>query len=190
MFVQTPTVSFSMNKFLTKVFQKLTQNFIYFIYNWLNIKDFEFRKLTLGEIQIAKSVFQNLINYDEVKIFNIPYLPWQPKDILMAPNGHLFVNKENFSKDYSRHSLPTQALFIHELTHILQHQRHTNVFIKGLVLQSAYYLTFKQYNTYKYNLVEGKEFEQYNIEQQGDIAKDIFLKKIDNIILNPPKPIA
>lgn len=184
MIVQTPTVSFSMNKFLTKVFQKLTQNFIYFIYNWLNIKDFEFRKLTLGEIQIAKSVFQNLIDYDEVKIFNIPYLPWQPKNILMAPNGHLFVNKENFSKDYSRDSVQIQALLIHELTHILQYQRHTNVLMHGLILQSAYYLTFKQYNPYKYNLVKGKVFEQYNIEQQGDIARDIFLKKIPNIIID------
>lgn len=171
-----------MNKILIKISQKIFQNFIYFLYIFFNIKEFEWRKLTEGEIKIAKIVFDNLINYDEVKIFNIPYLPWQPNDILMAPNGHLFINKKNYSKDYSKHSLSTQALFIHELTHILQFQKHTNVLMHGLVLQSAYYLSFKQYNPYKYSLVEGKAFGQYNIEQQGDIARDIFLKKIPNII--------
>lgn len=173
-----------MNKILIKISQKIFQNFIYFLYIFLKIKEFKWRKLTEGEIKIAKIVFDNLINYDEVKIFNIPYLPWQPKNILMAPNGHLFVNKENYSQDYSTEPLPFQALLIHELTHILQSQRHTNVLMQGLVLQSAYYLTFKQYNPYKYSLVEGKAFRQYNIEQQGDIARDIFLKKIPNIIID------
>ena len=173
-----------MNKNLIKLSQKLRENSIYFLYKYLKIEDFKYRKLTEGEIQIARKVFKNMINYNTVKIFNIPYLPWQPKDILMAPNCHLFVNKQNFSKDYSIDSLQIQALLIHELTHILQYQRHTNVLMHGLLLQSAYYLTFKQYNPYKYNLVEGKVFEQYNIEQQGEIARDIFLKKIPNIIID------
>ena len=39
------------------------------------------------------------------------------------------------------------------------------------------------YNPYKYQLEENKKFFEYNIEQQGDIARDIFLGKINNIIL-------
>lgn len=156
---------------------------LFFIYNFLRIEEFQCRGLTKGEVSIAKKVFRDLINYDEVKIFNIPYLPWQPKDILMAPDGRLFVHQVLFTKDYSQCSIAIQGLFIHELTHVMQYQKHTNVLVKGFFLQSAYYLSFKKYNPYKYKFIEGKLFEQYNIEQQGDIARDIFLNKIPNIII-------
>ena len=172
-----------MSLFLSKLAQKITQNFLYWLYHGLNIKDFECRTLTVGEIQLAKTVFDHLIQYEEVKILNIPYLPWQPNDIFMAPNGRLFVNRLNFPKDYSQSNRSTQALFIHEMAHILQYQRRENVILKGFFLQSAYYLSFKQYDPYQYCLLADKRFEQYNIEQQGDIARDIFLKKIPNIIL-------
>lgn len=155
----------------------------FFLYKILKIQDFEYRGLTDGEVEIAKKVFNDLINYNEVKIFNIPYLPWQPKDILMAPNGRLFVSKQVFAKDYSKCSIVMQGVFIHELTHVLQYQKHTNVVVKGFILQSAYYLSFKMYDPYKYKLINGKRFEQYNIEQQGDIARDIFFEKIPNIII-------
>ena len=156
---------------------------LFFIYNFLRIEEFQCRALTEGEVGIAKKVFRDLINYDEVKIFNIPYLPWQPKDILMAPNGRLFVSKDIFAEDYSLCSIAMQGVFIHELTHVLQYQKHTNVVLKGFVLQSAYYLSFKMYDPYKYKLIAGKLFEHYNIEQQGDIARDIFFEKIPNIII-------
>lgn len=154
-----------------------------FLYKILKIQDFEYRGLTDGEVEIAKKVFNDLINYNEIKIFNIPYLPWQPKDILMAPNGRLFVSQQVFAKDYSKCSIVMQGVFIHELTHVLQYQKHTNVVVKGFILQSAYYLSFKMYDPYKYKLINGKRFEQYNIEQQGDIARDIFFEKIPNIII-------
>lgn len=153
-----------------------------FLYKILKIENFEYRGLTEGEVNIAKKVFQDLINYNEVIIFNIPYLPWQPKDILMAPNGRLFVSQEVFAEDYSQCSIAMQGVFIHELTHVFQYQKHMNVVVRGFVLQSAYYLSFKMYDPYKYKLIEGKQFEQYNIEQQGDIARDIFFEKIPNII--------
>ncbi|NNP73077.1 hypothetical protein A7P53_10910 [Acinetobacter defluvii] len=155
----------------------------FFLYKILKIQDFEYRGLTDGEVEIAKKVFNDLINYNEVKIFNIPYLPWQPKDILMAPNGRLFVSQQVFAKDYSKCSIVMQGVFIHELTHVLQYQKNTNVIVKGFILQSAYYLSFKMYDPYKYKLINGKRFEQYNIEQQGDIARDIFFEKIPNIII-------
>ena len=69
------------------------------------------------------------------------------------------------------------------MAHILQHQQHTNVIFKGAILQLGYYLSFKKYNPYHYQFISGKAFNNYNIEQQGDIARDIFLKKIPNIIL-------
>ena len=171
-----------MGKKIEKIYQLVIENYIYLISKILNIREFRYRGLTNGEVLIAKSVFDNLINYNSIKIFNIPYLPWQPKDILMAPNGSLFVNQKLFAKDYSQCSIAMQGLFIHELTHVLQYQKHKNVLIRGALLQTAYYISFKKYDPYRYTLIKGKKFEQYNIEQQAEIARDIFLKKIPNII--------
>src|SRR5690606_22879664 len=174
--------AFMKNAFI-RLFKSIVQYSIYFFYNWLNIKEFQYRGLTEGEVNIAKKLFHNLINYNDVKIFNIRYLPWQPKKILMAPNGRIFVNQELLFKDYSECSIAMQGVFIHELAHILQYQKHKNVVLRVFILQSAYYFSFKLYNPYKYKLIEDKLFEQYNIEQQGDIARDIFFEKIPNIII-------
>ena len=76
-----------------------------------------------------------------------------------------------------------------KLAHILQFQQHTNVIVKGAILQAGYYLSFKHYNPYQYHLIQGKAFSSYNIEQQGDIARDIFLKRIPNIILKNEKAL-
>jgi len=169
---------------MKKKFRENIDKIWIFLYKILKIQEFECRGLTDGEILIARKVFRDLIDYQDIKILNIRYLPWQPKDILMAPNGRLFVNNEIFCEDYSKCSIATQGVFIHELTHVLQYQRHQNVVLKGFILQSAYYLSFKIYDPYKYKLIEGKLFEQYNIEQQGDIARDIFYEKIPNIIIS------
>lgn len=148
----------------------------------LKINRFKYRSLTQNEIRIAQSVFGNLIQYDQVKVMNHPYLPWQPKGIFMAPDGYIHVKNANYSDDYALENLTYQTIFIHEMAHIYQYQQKINVLWHGAILQMAYYLSFKKYNPYNYKLIENKDFFEYNIEQQGDIAKDIFLKKIKNII--------
>lgn len=150
---------------------------------YLKIDQFQYRRLTTGEIEIARKIFGHLINYKEVKIFNTPYLPWQPENIFIAPNGNLFVHAKYFRSDYSSCSTNLQGIFIHEMAHILQFQQQTNVILKGAILQLGYYLSLKKYNPYHYHFIQGKAFSDYNIEQQGDIARDIFFKKIPNIIL-------
>lgn len=169
---------------LFESFHAIPSLLISFLIVFLNMNEFKWRGLTDGEVALAQSVFGDLINYHAVKIFNIPYLPWQPLNIFIAPNGNLFVHKQHFYQDYSKCSLDLQAIFIHELAHILQFQQKTNVILKGMLLQTGYYLSFKKYNPYHYHFIQTKPFTSYNIEQQGDIARDIFLKKIPNIILN------
>ena len=173
-----------MSSFLHSLITQVQARLISSLIVFLKIDQFQCRALTLNEINMAQSVFGNLIDYTQVKIFNIPYLPWQPHNIFMAPNGRLFVHQQYFSTDYAKCSLSLQGIFIHELTHILQFQQHTHVVLKGAVLQLGYYLSFKKYNPYHYKFVQGKAFTDYNIEQQGDIARDIFFKKIPNIILS------
>ena len=41
---------------------------------------------------------------------------------------------------------------------------------------SRLFLSMGKYNPYKYQFNPNKSFLDYNIEQQGDIARDIFLK--------------
>ena len=157
---------------------------LFFILRLIQFPAFKGRGLTSGEIRICQSVFSDLIDYSTVHIMNHPYLPWQARDVIMAPKGYIHARNMHYKEDYSQESLNYQALFIHEMTHILQHQQHINVLLKGTILQTAYFISFKQYNPYAYTLKSNKSFWEYNIEQQGDIARDIFLKKIPNIILN------
>ncbi|MCO8081818.1 hypothetical protein EVX74_011420 [Acinetobacter lwoffii] len=158
--------------------------FLPFILRLVRFEQFKCRSLTPGEIKISQQVFGNLIDYSRVKIMNHPYLPWQSKHVIMAPSGYIHVRNLNYREDYSRESLSYQALFIHEMAHIYQYQCHINVLLKGAFLQSAYFLSLGKYNPYKYQFNPNKSFSTYNIEQQGDIARDIFLKKIPNVILN------
>ena len=152
----------------------------------LKLEQFRCRALTPGEIALCQRVFGQLIDYSRVSIMNHPYLPWQPAHILMAPQGYIHVRDPLYREDYSQAPLAFQAVLIHEMTHIYQHQQQINVLLKGALLQTAFYLSAGQYNPYRYQLIPGKPFFAYNIEQQGDIARDIFLNKMDNIILRPP----
>lgn len=173
-----------MNIFQNSIFISIRSLFYYWCFYFFNIYTFQYRYLTDNEVQLAYKVFGNQLNYSAIQVLNTPYLPWQPVGLFMAPVGKIFVNPENYKEDYSLESLAYQCTFIHELTHIYQYQQHINVLFKGALLQIAYYLSFQNYNPYHYSFIPQKSFWDYNIEQQGDIARDIFLDKIPNIILH------
>ncbi|WP_324647233.1 hypothetical protein [Acinetobacter sp. MD2] len=154
---------------------------------FFKLHTFQYRHLTANEIQLAQRVFADQLDYTQVLIFNTPYLPWQPVGLFMAPTGALFVHPKNYKTDYSLESRAYQSIFIHELAHIYQHQHHINVLLHGAVLQIGYYLSFKHYNPYHYQFKHKRPFHHYNIEQQAEIAKDIFLGKIPNIIVSISK---
>ncbi|OOR88177.1 hypothetical protein B0181_08810 [Moraxella caviae] len=140
------------------------------------------RHLTAGEITLARSVFGVLMNYEKVRIVNYPYLPWQTDDVLIAPNGWVFVSDKHYQDDFSQCGARYAQVFIHEMTHVFQYQQGINVLWRGAWLQSLHYLSFLKYNPYHYRLDETKNFWEYNIEQQGKICEDIYLGKIKNIV--------
>lgn len=160
-------------------------SFVYWILRLIHFSQFKGRRLTVGEIHLCKGVFGDLIDYTQVYIMNHPYLPWQSQDVLMAPTGYIHARNRHYRDDYSQQSLSYRALFIHEMAHIYQHQQQINVLLRGALLQIGFFLSLGKYNPYAYTLHNHKTFFDYNIEQQGDIARDIYLKKIPNIILNP-----
>lgn len=140
------------------------------------------RPLTTHEVALAKSVFGELIDYEQVKIINYPYIPWQTDDVFIAPNGWIFVGARHYQEDFASCGQSYQQVFIHEMTHVLQYQQGVNVLWRGALLQSLYYLSFKLYNPYEYVFDKHKDFWDYNLEQQGRIAEHIFLGRIPNII--------
>lgn len=156
--------------------------FLVLLLRLIRFPQFKCRQLTVGEIQMCRSVFGDRIDYGKAHVMNHPFLPWQPKHILMAPNGYIHVRNALFKDDYSKETASYRAVFIHEMTHIFQHQHGINVVLRGAILQTAYFLSFGRYNPYQYSYIPGKSFWTYNIEQQGDIARDIYLQKLPNII--------
>lgn len=164
----------------------LNRCFIYFlplIIDLTRLTKFKYRALTIGEVALCERIFGQSIRYDRVFITNQAYLPWQGQSVFMAPNGMIYAQDKIFKADYSKENTNYRAVFIHEMTHIFQHQHNINVLWQGAILQIAYYLSFKRYNPYHYKFVKNKAFTDYNIEQQGDIARDIFLGHLENIIL-------
>lgn len=150
-----------------------------------HLKNYPIRHLTAQEKLLAQMVFGDMLDCERPKIIATRYLPWQSCGIFMAPNGNIYVNPADYSENYALESKFMQGIFIHELTHVMQYQKGIHVLVKGALLQSAYYLSFKSYNPYKYTYHPDKAFSTYNIEQQGEIARDICSGKIPNIICSP-----
>jgi len=134
------------------------------------------RPLTAGEIALARRVFANSIDYTRVRIHVRNYIFWQGANYIVTPNGQMYLGR-NLRRytDFSAASLPIQAFFIHEMTHVWQHQCGVNVLFRGIGEQIRHFLGFNQY---RYRLEPGKPFTAYKLEQQGDIMRDYFLAQM------------
>jgi len=134
------------------------------------------RPLTAGEITLARRVFASSIDYTRVRIHARNYIFWQGANYIVTPNGQMYLGR-NLRRytDFSTASLSIQAFFIHEMTHVWQHQCGVNVLFRGIGEQIRHFLGFNQY---KYRLEPGKPFTAYKLEQQGDIMRDYFLAQM------------
>ena len=129
------------------------------------------RKLTYGEKHLAKSVFGNSINYNIVNIYREAWagiIP-VPKQRAMTPRGNIYFHPINYSykSNFYASNFQSRALFIHEMTHVWQHQTTGWVIPKAVLAGGVY----------EYRLAWGKGLSMFNIEQQGNIVMDYFLLK-------------
>ncbi len=126
------------------------------------------RRLTEGEVALARSVFGTAIAYDRVTIRRRKFFPFQPRHITMAPRGHLHFHPlgDAYSDDFSRLPPFRQGLFIHEMTHVWQTQS-----------RGEWYLILHRHPLcrYSYSLKPGWALERYGIEQQAEIVRHAFL---------------
>jgi len=129
------------------------------------------RCLTPDERALAASIFGAAIDYDRVRVFRRKYWPLQPARVTMAPDGNLWFHPDadHYCTDFcASGSLMLQGHFIHEMTHVWQAQN------KG-----RWYLPLRRHPwcRYRYELVPGKPFGAYGIEQQAEIVRHAFLHR-------------
>ena len=128
----------------------------------------ECRRLTAGEIALAKTVFGDAIDYSKIRLFRGKWWPLQPRRSAMAPTGDIWFHPDGggWSEDFAQEPLSRQGFFIHELTHVWQTQ-------KG----GRYYLPLMRHPfcRYAYRVAPGKAFHRYGVEQQAEIVRHRFL---------------
>lgn len=132
----------------------------------LRIKEGGARLLTVGEIQLAHSVFLSTINYSKVWIHRESYLPFnlQDKNTAMTPNGEIYF-RDHYCDDFSLTTDSLQHLFIHEMGHVWQREKGMNIILRGLVSWMV---------NYRYTL-DGRLLSEYSMEQQAQIIADNFV---------------
>ena len=128
----------------------------------------ERRPLTPGEIELARSIFGDAIDYAKVRLVRGKWWPFHPRNAAMAPMGHIWFHPAagGWSGDFSTAALGAQGFFIHELTHVWQAQKWGRLFLP---------LMRHPFCRYSYRLVPGKPFGRYGIEQQAEIVRHRFL---------------
>lgn len=135
------------------------------------------RRLTSGEISLARSVFEDTITYYKVWVHNDSYLSAkiQGARTAMTPNGEMYYPDDVYSPDFSSAATPgpyetvamASHLFIHEMTHVWQYEKGYLVKLHGLASGMVDY-------HYDLNL---KSLGSYGMEQQASIVADYWLLK-------------
>lgn len=130
-----------------------------------------FRSLTPGEIKLAQTIFQNIINYDRVKIYcHSSQSRTQPRVITITKNGEVLLSmneyRSDFSGDYTAYhdSVKYPHSFIFAMSFVWQYFRY----------DSSFHDPYTSSVWYSYKLDE-PSFIFYTIEQQASIIADYWL---------------
>lgn len=151
------------------------------------------RPLARGERELVGEVFGDRIDCGLVRVLREKFAFFQPVNVTMAPDGNIWFHpaghlaRSPLAEDFSKGSLDVRAHFIHEMTHVWQHQQGIDP-ILGKVLMFFRHGAMGGYN---YELIPEKPFTAYNIEQQACIVADVYSaagegKKLPEIPLGTP----
>lgn len=135
------------------------------------------RSLTDAEIALARSVFSDAIDYARIKVFARKWWPFQPRQVAMAPDGNLWFSPKGtlYCADFCERTLERQGLFIHEMTHVWQHQQGINLILRR-----------HAFCRYDYALKPGWTLTQYGLEQQAEIVRHLFLLQNGEAVAGAP----
>jgi len=151
------------------------------------------RALTAGERTLILAWLPPGIDPDVVRIHRGRLFPGQPGNVAITPFGAPYFPAALYRDDFSVADLQRQALFIHEMVHVWQHQQGVRVALYGLWLHVSSWLGGLRHGgrlrgaaasratnmaadggPYAYQLEAGRPLTAYNIEQQAQIVEDAF----------------
>ena len=115
-------------------------------------------------------MFGAAIDYNRVRVYARKYWPLHPRAVTMAPDGHLWFHPDGglYCSDFCDSSLMLQGHFIHEMTHVWQAQRGGRWYLP---------LMRHPFCRYRYDLMPGRPFSRYGLEQQAEIVRHAFLMR-------------
>lgn len=156
--------------------------------------DFDSRPLNDHEITEAKKVFGENLNYAEILIFEGHELPnfiddignvikKMPKRNEYIKNAITLGNWCIFGRDLDTEKTTDMSWMIHELTHAWQYQT-LSWFYLFLALDAQIKLKEKAYefggeDGLKSRRKDGASIKNFNMEQQGDIAKKYYSRLVE-----------
>ena len=155
------------------------------------------RDLTSGELRTSRSVFGGAINFGEkgegngVGIYDGKWKPFQPDNRAMAPNGNIYFPGTSYEEDFSNLNSKSvsdrdRRTYIHEMTHVWQHQHGKAVKTRGAALG----VLAVAGDPYAYKLYTSgddtnfKDLSDYGLEQQAAIIGDYYALR-ENLDLEP-----
>ena len=126
------------------------------------------RPLTQAEGVLTRSMFGDAIDTDRVTVRLTKWFPFQPREVVMAPCGHLHFHPRTslYRDDFDAADVGSQGLFLHEMTHVWQTQTRGRFYLP---------LMRHPFCRYRYSFEPGKPFAHYGLEQQGELVRHAFL---------------
>lgn len=137
------------------------------------------RALTDGERNLAFTIFGTSLKYSDVKVYNRKYWPYHQEGAIMTPNGNMYAPEttepetNTYFPDYSSGILKVKvrAWFIHEMTHVWQHENGMNLVFKGITAFIAHLSNYDAAYPYELNN-PSSDLATYGFEQQAAIVGD------------------
>jgi len=128
------------------------------------MKPLRWRAFTDGERRLSDEVFAGTLDVGRVRIFSLPV--WNRP---FVPNGRLVAWPASGAvADFSRAPLWMRSILVHELVHVWQAQNGVNLPLAKLRCGDGP-------AAYAYDLGDGRDFSQLNIEQQAMVVQHAYL---------------
>jgi hypothetical protein len=123
------------------------------------------RPLGGRDIDLARSIFQNSIDYNRVRLIPTRLLEWRTVG-----------NTIRVPRDFSIRNADMAQTFIHEMTHVWQYQHNGTSYISTSLADQVIgaIQTGSRNAAYVYQIVPGKSFFEYRVEQQAFIVEKYF----------------
>jgi hypothetical protein len=131
------------------------------------------RGLTAGERALLAPLFRDAVNYDAIRIVPARAFRFQGPRTLVTIGDVVYAPPEVYSQDFAQDGAHRQAVLVHEVTHVWQHENGISVIAGAL---RAFFATGGRYSrAYRYQLAPGRDLLEYGIEQQASIVEHYFL---------------